>query len=151
MTDRDAGIDRDGITRNIARTINHVEILEGKSMPHDWSWVCKSLWKKGADDGCKLNILDSVLTNASQPQAWFFTNRDGMVSKKSAYTSLNAPYSVRLAMKTVHSMTCSNPKRGGVGEHGAEPIRDDLARRVEERDAHTHYADPAHLSKDVSA
>ena len=83
MTDHDAGIDADGITRNIARTINHVEILEGKPIPHDWSWVCKSLWKKGADDGCALNMLDSVFTNASQPQAWFFTNRDGTVSKKS--------------------------------------------------------------------
>ena len=39
MTDHDAGIDADGITRNIARTINHVEILEGKPIPHDWSWM----------------------------------------------------------------------------------------------------------------
>jgi hypothetical protein len=68
--DRDEGIDAGGITRNIARDSAPAKILHESAVEQDWEWVCKSLWKKGMEEACAVNMLDTVLLANGAPQAW---------------------------------------------------------------------------------
>jgi hypothetical protein len=79
------GMDAGGITRNIARDRKPRKLLaEGRTSDRSWTWVVKSLVKKGGNTAsqCNVNMLDTILCRSGMPEAWYFTSRGGTIMKK---------------------------------------------------------------------